>query len=378
MKKVLLVLGLSLMNGLSACKVTEVVRSTAAADSVTTVEVTPSAFTLNVGQQLQFTATAKNASGATVAGKTTTWTSSDPSKATVSTTGVVTGISAGAALITANVSGVTMTSAVAVVAIPVSTVILTPSSSTIYVGQTTTPRLELRGPNGELLTNRYVEWTSSNTSVATVTQLGTITAIAPGTSTIRVTSENKSANYTLTVITVPVSSVSITSANNFFVGRQTQLILNLRDSVGNSLTTSGRNILWTSSNPSIASVSNIGTVSGLTVGQTTVAALVDNKLATFNLTVGLVDIDTVVISPTDSTPLSVGFTRQYTATAFDVLGIRLDATALAGRSFVWATESSTLLSMSNNGLALGVATGDATIRVSVGTKVARKVVKVIP
>ena len=378
MKKVLLVLGLSLFSGMSACKVTEVVKTPVVADSVTTITVSPNAFTLTVGQQQQFTATLLNAAGGTVTGKTVTWRSSDPSRATVSPSGVVTGVSAGAVIIYATSGDVTGQTVAAVINIPVSVVVLTPSSTALFIGQTTTPRIEIRGPSNELLTNRFVEWTSLNTAVATVTQLGTITAVGPGTTTIRATSEGRSANFTLTVNVVPASSVSISATNNFFIGRSTQLSLNIRDSVGNLLSTAGRSVTWTTSNPSIATISNMGVVTGLFTGTTTVAALVDSRLATFNVMVGIVDIDSIIVAPNDTTSLRIGFTRQFTATAFDRDGGRIETAALAGRTFNWASDTPSLLSVSNGGLTLGVATGDATFRVWVGDKVTRRGLKVTP
>jgi uncharacterized protein YjdB len=377
MKKVLLVFGLSLLSGLSACKVTEVVKSTVVADSVTTIDVNPSVLAITVGQSQQVTATPKNAAGVAVDGKGVTWTSSDPTKVSVNVQGVVTGIAQGTAIVTARSGAASTSIPVAVANVPVSTVILNPSSTMLFVGQNITPRIELRGPRDELLTNRFVEWTTSNPTVAAVSQLGTITALTPGTSTIRAASEGKSANFTLTVSIVPTSTVSITPPNSVNVGRITQLSLVIRDADGNVLNTTGRSITWTVSNPGIATVNSSGMVTGVSSGSTTVAVLVDGRLATVNISVELVAIDTVVVTPNDST-LRVGFTRQYTALAFDKDRVVIDAAALAGRTFVWSSETPAFLSASNAGLVLGVALGDATVRVAIEDKITRKDIKVIP
>jgi formylglycine-generating enzyme required for sulfatase activity len=82
---------------------------------VASVEVTPSsATTIEVGQTVQMSVTAKDAAGNVLTGRTVTWSSSDDSKATVSGTGLVTGMGAGAATITATCEAKSGTAAITV------------------------------------------------------------------------------------------------------------------------------------------------------------------------------------------------------------------------------------------------------------------------
>ncbi len=82
---------------------------------VASVTVTPATSTLTaVGATVQLVATAKEQSGAVIAGKTAAWSTSAPAVATVSTSGLVTAVAAGNASITATVSGVAGTSVVTV------------------------------------------------------------------------------------------------------------------------------------------------------------------------------------------------------------------------------------------------------------------------
>lgn len=379
MRKVLLIFGISLVGALSACKVTDVVKvPPVAIDSVTSIQINPQAFTISVGRSQIFTATLKNASGATVIGNTVTWSSSNTSVATVSNQGIVTGISVGGTIITATTNGISASAAVAVTNIPVATILLTPSSGTMFVGQSTIPRVELRGPSDELLTNRFVEWSSSNTAVATVNQLGMITAVSPGTATIRATSEGRVGNFTVTVVLIPVTTVSIVPPAGVFVGRSTQLTLNLRDSLGNTVSPAGRTITWSNSNSNVAFISSTGVITGTTPGSTTVAVLVDGRLVTLNLDVTLVGIDSISITPTTDSSLQVGASRQYTATAFDATGTRIDAPAMAGRTFAWTSETPAFLTVSNTGLVIGVNPGDGSIRVTSGGRTARRNVRIVP
>src|SRR5437899_875957 len=80
---------------------------------VATVSVT-GATTLDVGKTTQLSASARDASGSTIAGKTFTWSSSNDAVASVASDGTVSGKSAGTATITASVDGKSGSSAITV------------------------------------------------------------------------------------------------------------------------------------------------------------------------------------------------------------------------------------------------------------------------
>ena len=71
---------------------------------MTSVQISPPAPTLSLAltPTAQLTATTKNG-GTTITGRTITWTSSDPTIATVSATGLVTAVKVGVVTITARV-----------------------------------------------------------------------------------------------------------------------------------------------------------------------------------------------------------------------------------------------------------------------------------
>lgn len=83
--------------------------------TVASVAVTPSPSSVQVGRTVDLTATARDAAGGQLLGRTVTWTSSDQSVATVSSTGRVTALRAGTATISATVDGVTGRATVTVV-----------------------------------------------------------------------------------------------------------------------------------------------------------------------------------------------------------------------------------------------------------------------
>ena len=132
--------------------------------------------------------------------KNVTYSSSSDSIATVSNTGLVTGIAQGSATIIATAqtaNGTTSaTTSITVTPIAVTSVSLSSNSETIKVGKTVTLVPTISPSNA---TNKNVTWSSSNTNIATVSG-GTVTGVAAGTATITVTTVSGSKTATCTVV----------------------------------------------------------------------------------------------------------------------------------------------------------------------------------
>ena len=166
---------------------------------VATVTLTPASPTVNEGQTLQLTATLKDANGNILTGRSITWSSSNTSAASVNGTGLVTGVLAGSATITATSEGQSGTSAVTVVHMPVASVTVTPASATVSAGSSVQLTATPKDANGNPLVGRTVTWQSSNTSAATVNSSGLVTGVAAGSATITATSEGQSGTSAITV-----------------------------------------------------------------------------------------------------------------------------------------------------------------------------------
>lgn len=116
--------------------------------------------------------------------------------------------------------------------------------------------------------NMGLTWTSSNNSVATVVN-GTINALAKGTATITATStynNNFKATCAITVKDISVQSISLdTSSISLNIGDEQQLYATINPS-----NATNKNVTWTSTNSSVASVSSTGYVTAKAVGTTTI------------------------------------------------------------------------------------------------------------
>jgi len=103
--------------------------------------------------------------------------------------------------------------------VPVSEVAVAPSSVSLAVGATQQLGVSLKGSGGHALGGRTVTWSSSNASVATVSQAGLVTGVGAGTATITATSEGRSGSamvavptYTLSVAKGGTGSGTVTSS----------------------------------------------------------------------------------------------------------------------------------------------------------------------
>src|SRR5438876_3293477 len=85
---------------------------------VVTVMVSPAAASVAIGRTVQLAATPQDVGGNPLAGRVVTWASTSPGVATVNSSGVVTGVAAGAATVTAACEGQSGTAAITVTVVP--------------------------------------------------------------------------------------------------------------------------------------------------------------------------------------------------------------------------------------------------------------------
>jgi uncharacterized protein YjdB len=177
----------SLPNGaLPPMNITGTATATCTSGPLTRIDVTPPSANVNVLHSVQYTATGTFTGGSTrVLTSGVTWTSSAPSIATVSSTGLVTGVWIGSATIRATVGTVSGTASAVGVALAPRVVAITPPRATLATGATTALHAYVTYADASTSDDSLLcTWTSSDTSVATVDGTGLVTAVAPGTATI--------------------------------------------------------------------------------------------------------------------------------------------------------------------------------------------------
>ena len=304
---------------------------------VATVTLSSSSANVVTGTTLTLVATLKDAAGATLTGRTITWTTSNPAVATVDAAGVVSGLAAGNTNITATSESQSGTAAIAVLSTPVATVTVTLASSTAFAGLTTIATAVLRDSAGAIVLGRPITWTTSDVRVATVSSTGLVTAVGPGTVTVIATSDAKIGSATLTVALPPVETVSVSPSTAVLIpGDSQQLTATLRDAPGNSL--AGRIVVWTSSNSSVATVSTSGLVTALAGGTVVITASSEGRSGSASLS--------IASSATAPAVASISPAALVPGTLATINGVRFDTASSRNTVFVKGVSASVVSSSS--------------------------------
>ena len=173
------------------------------------------------------------------------------------------------------------------------TISIIPSAATLTaIGMTVQLSATVRDGKDQSVPDATVNWSSSNPSVVSVNPRGLVTARGNGTATIRATSGAKSLSAVITVAQL-ATTIEITPFNppSITAGRTLRLAATVRDPQNNPI--AGTRVNWSSSNPSVATVSSTGLVTARADGRTSI-----------RVTAGRLS-DTVIITVSDTTRPSI-------------------------------------------------------------------------
>ena len=175
-------------------------------------------------------------------------------------------------------------------------------------------------------------WVSGSTTIATVTNTGTVKGVAYGTSLITYTDVNGCQNdTTVTVDSLPV----VTGTSTIIKGGTSQLA---------SLLAPSATTPWVSSNTAIATVTNTGLVTAVAGGSCTITYTdIDGCTTTFTITVS--------VNPVVSGTLAICSTGTT----------QLSATGVAATTNPWVSSNTSAATVNTTGLVTGVAGGTTTI-----------------
>ena len=248
----------------------------------------PAEFSISAGSSYRVSAVAKDDEGNDLPDRPFVWSTSDGTVASISPSGLVTGIRPGSAKISVTAEGQSANFVVIVPPPPIASLTVSLAQPTIPTRQTTQAIAVARDASGNVLTGRVVTWSSLNPTVATVSSSGFVTALVEGSATIRATVESKTADVELTVVAMPpqpaTANVSVMlDSIKIVAGQMTQCHFIARDAQGNVL--SGKTASWISMNPAIATLSSTGVATGVSAGSVVVQATVDGITGQASLTV---------------------------------------------------------------------------------------------
>ncbi len=176
---------------------------------VATINIEPPDPSISASATVQLSANVVDADQNPLPERVVVWSSDDANVATVDDTGLLTGKGVGTTTISATSEGMSGTTTVTVSATPVATIEVAPTEATLNVNQTVQLASTTSDSAGNVLTGRLVEWSSSNTDIATVDGSGLVTGISLGDATITATSEGQSAAAQITVAANPTATLEL-------------------------------------------------------------------------------------------------------------------------------------------------------------------------
>ncbi len=319
------------------------------------VTVNPGVVTLRKGNTRTFTATVKNASGIVITGRPVRWTSSNSSIASIDQNGMLIALAAGQVAVAAEVDQIVGAANVLITEVRIETCSVTPATNRVLVGQQTQPTISLRDSAGMLLQlqGRPINWVSDNEIVAGVSQSGVITARKAGTAKVTATSiefPGVSCSTSVDAFDPRVDKVLINQQTGMLrIGIPRLLTASVVDSVNNPIP--NKVVVWTSLTPAVATVTNLGIVTGTALGTARIQASVDGVSDIVSYQVTKIPVGMVTISPLQATVFE-GETRQFRATVTDSAG-----TEVTDRVVEWFTNDPTRATVSSTGLVQAIASG---------------------
>src|SRR5829696_1450323 len=135
---------------------------------------------------------------------------------------------------------------------PIESVAVSPPSMQLTAGATGALDVEVKDATGNVVRDRRVVWATANPAIATVSDNGVVTGVAPGRVDIAATAEGKSAIASVTVVNTPptVASVRIVPDKvSLFVAASSNLVATPYDNGGTAI--GGRTVVWTTNNAGV-------------------------------------------------------------------------------------------------------------------------------
>ena len=252
--------------------------------------------------------------------------------------------------------------------ITVQSIALSQPSAELIIGETLNLKATVSPSNA---TYDGITWTSTKTSVATVSGSGQVSALAEGNTTITAMAGGKTASCSITVVKgyVAVSSISLNKDSIDLVEGDTET---LTATVSPNDATD-KTVSWSSSNDAVATVKD-GTITAIKEGEATISAKAGEKTASCKVVVAkkVIPVESLELNKTEL-DLVEGDSETLTATISPE-----DAT---DKSISWTSSRESIATV-KDGIVTAISEGEATITAKAGEKTAScKVVvakKVIP
>jgi uncharacterized protein YjdB len=349
------------------------------APTVASITVSPSISSIASGQSKQLSAFAVYSDGSLHdVTNQATWNSLNTSYATIGSTGLVTGVSAGNSTITATIGSTTGSATVNVTAALLTSIVVTPATASIATGQTqafTASGIFSDGSTTDITNS--VTWNSSATNFATIDATGLATGVSAGSALITAGSGSVTSLPAALTVTAAVLTEIDVSPDGQYIPVGGQLQLEVTGTYSDNTTQTLASATWSSSDSTLASVDpNTGIVTGVANSNNnpvTITATYGGMTDTTTVYVTAAVAESLQLTPTTAS-IASGTTQQFAANVVYSDGSIQPVTA----GLSWLSSSPSVAGVDTNGLATGLAPGQATITVGFDSMTATASLTVTP
>lgn len=286
--------------------------------------------------------------------KTLKWVSSNSNVATVSSRGIVKGISEGSCTITATTKDGTNISKSLKInvkkhSVPISKI--TMSNKTIDEGQTISVSPTISPENAN---NKNLTYTSSNNSIATVSSNGVITAVSKGTCIIYATAKDGSntRGKCIVVVNRPVTKVTLNAHSiNWNVGKSAHFYPTVTPSDASNV-----EVTYSSDNTSVATVDNNGLLTAVSAGTCTITCRAKDGSDAYDTCKVTVKQPIKKISLNGNDSVNIGESIKLSAT--------ISPTNATNKNLIWSSSDTNIAIVNSIGIVTGISSGKVTIKCS--------------
>jgi len=291
-----------------------------------------------------------------------TWKTSDSTIASVSSSGMLTALKQGSVTVTATMGSVTGSASVTV-GQPVLRSISVSGPSSVGLGATV--QYTAQGVYSDQSTQpvtSQLSWHTSDSTVATITASGMLTAQKQGSVTVTATVGSIAGNLSVTVTAPVLASIRVNPSSFSIAAGQTKQLAASGVYTDGSVQDVTSQATWSSSATNVVTVSATGLATGVSQGTATITAAVGSISGTSNATVGAAVLSSITVTPS-SASVAAGETQAFAANAIFSDGSQTDITS----SVTWSSSATGIATVDVTGLATGVASGSASITATSGT-----------
>ena len=312
---------------------------------VTAVDLDYTSITLKLQEKFRLTAkvTPDDATN-----KKILWSSSNTNVARVDEDGMVTAVGSGSATILAKSedSGATSMCNVTVYQ-PVTSLTISNEAMSVRKGAEFWLHATALPENAM---NKEITWASNDTHIATVDKNGKVTALEAGTCVITATSQDSgiTARCTLTVLQ-PITGIYLnTNSQTIMKDEKFILIPTITPEDADN-----KNVTYTSSDSSVASVDSTGIVTGMKGGQAIIVVKTEERGLIASCQVTVLEFVTSVNIDSAASRINIGDVKQAIVTVLPE--------SATNRKVEWSSTNSSVVSVDQSGRMTGVGVGKATI-----------------